>query len=61
MARASVVTFHILPVPKAGTVTVMVTERGQPGGEFIVSAAAMERVRRCLTPRAGFRVRDYPP
>jgi hypothetical protein len=61
MARASVVTFHVMPVPTRGVVTVMVTETGQPGGEFWISADARERVRRCFTPGPGVRVWDYPP
>jgi hypothetical protein len=55
------VTFHFLPLPKWGTGTVMVMERGQPGGEFILSLDAMERVRRCLTPGSGVRIVDHPP
>jgi 2-phospho-L-lactate transferase/gluconeogenesis factor (CofD/UPF0052 family) len=47
MTRASVVTFHILPVPKRGVVTIMVTDSRKrfAAGEFEVSAAAWDRVR----------------
>jgi hypothetical protein len=63
MARARVVTFHILPVPTRGVVTVLIFESGRriAAGEFEVTAAAWERVRRCFTPGPGFRVREYPP
>jgi hypothetical protein len=50
-------------VPNRGVVTIMVTESGKrvAAGEFEVSAAAWERVRRCLTPGLCVRIRDYQP
>jgi hypothetical protein len=52
---ASVITFHVYPVPKRAVVTVMVTESGQgmAAGDFEVTAVAWERVRRCLRPGPG--------
>jgi hypothetical protein len=63
MSKLPVVTFHIMPVPTRDVVTVMVFESGHrvSGGMFEVSAAAWERVRRCLTPGPGLRIRNYPP
>jgi hypothetical protein len=59
MRRPPVVTFHILPL--WGTVTVMVMERGQPGGEFVISTDAMERVRTRLRAGPGVMIVDHPP
>jgi hypothetical protein len=58
MPRRPVVTLHIMPVPIRDVVTVMVFESGHrvSGGMFEVSAAAWERVRRCLTPGLGLRI-----
>jgi hypothetical protein len=63
MPRARFVTFHVCPVPSRGVVTIMVAESGKGinAGMFEVTAEAWERMRRCLTPGPGLRIRDYPP
>jgi hypothetical protein len=59
---ASVVTFHVFPTPPQGDrVLVAVTEGRKAAGEFEVTAVAWDRVRRCLTPAPGVRIREYPP
>jgi hypothetical protein len=63
MARAPVVTFLVLPVPSRGVVTVLVGETGKHfhAGMFELTVRAWERMRPCLTPGPGLRIRDYPP
>jgi hypothetical protein len=63
MPRARFVTFQVYPVPTRGVVTITVAESGKRfhAGEFEVTAGAWERMRRCLTPGPGLRIREYPP
>jgi hypothetical protein len=63
MPRKRFVTFHVCPVPTREVVTIMVAESGKRfhAGMFEVRAGTWERMRRCLTPGPGLRIREYPP
>jgi hypothetical protein len=61
MAKPSTLILLVLPFPAGDKVTVVVTEPGMPGGEFHVSTAAWQRLRRGLTPRPGIRIREPRP
>lgn len=56
------VTFHILPVPKWDKVEICVWERGVGEvGQLDLSTATWERIRACLVPIPGVRIRQHRP
>jgi hypothetical protein len=61
-AMPKLVTFHVYPNPPDGKVIMVeVTEGRMSGGTFEVTADAWVRIRRCISPGPGLRIRDYPP
>jgi hypothetical protein len=56
------ITFHVLPVPKAGKVEICVWERGRGElGSLDMPTATWERIRSHIVPGPGLRIRVHRP
>jgi hypothetical protein len=61
-AMPKLVTLHVYPNPPDRRVILVEVTEGRKGtGTFEVTAEAWARIRRCIGPGPGLRIRDYPP